>query len=427
MLLPGRIAAFQDIRQSRKPESSKVGDFDPLRLSKLAVVVTCSDDQGEQQTTYERLVEDVFLECLLAKGHTVVARSDVAALLKEKSLAESGLTEDTATTVGKFLNVPAVLIVRITEVSTDNSRPAMMVGRVSLTARLLNVETGAVMWTGKHRESDRVTTPAACSRILYKTAAVLAETFPDRGTGAALLSKRTIDPHTVPKLAVLVIGEPRRLTRGASFRGQDPSNPRIKSKAPEGADTDSRSDQERIVEEAFTQVLADRGYRLVSRSDLRAILREQQFQQSGFTEDNAVAIGKLLNIPAVLVVRITDFAVDAIPDKVSGRVVALSRAGVGARIIQVGRGEIWWTHGEWQARQAESARYGSRILDTVATSVASFVPPPPKSDMLAQATRLANLGQVTAAQNACRAVIKAYPNSSEARSADTKLRQLSDR
>jgi hypothetical protein len=108
-------------------------------------------------------------------------------------------------------------------------------------------------------------------------------------------------------------------------------------------------------------------------------------------------------------------------------VVALSRAGVGARIIQVGRGEIWWTHGEWQARQAESARYGSKILDTVASSVASFVPPPSsKSDMLAQASRLANLGQVTAAQNACRAVIKAYPNSSEAKSANTKLRQLSE-
>src|SRR5262249_8110918 len=108
---------------------------------------------------------------------------------------------------------------------------------------------------------------------------------------------------------------------------------------------------------------------------------------------------------------------------------ALARAGVGARIIQVGRGEIWWTHGEWQARQAESIRYGSKILDTVASSVASFVPPAPnsKSEMLTQATRLATLGQVSAAQNACRAVIRAYPNTSEARSADAKLRALSDK
>ena len=86
---------------------------------------------------------------------------------------------------------------------------------------------------------------------------------------------------SLDKLAVVVVGN-NRLPRAAP-----------------------QSDQQRLVEDEFLQVLIEKGYSLVSRSDMASVMKEQTFQRSGVTEDNAAALGKLLNVPAVLVVRIT--------------------------------------------------------------------------------------------------------------------------
>jgi hypothetical protein len=278
------------------------------------------------------------------------------------------------------------------------------------------------------------TTPAACTRVLFRTAAALAEAFPDKGAGDTLVASKAIDPKTLPKLAVIMVGgrsrsgpktdlqpmpdlaETKRSRSRASAR---PSNI-------ESYPMDSASDPERLVEEAFTLALTQKGYRLLSRSDLRSIAKEQEFQQSGFTEENAVAAGKLMNVTAVLVVRITDFAAEPLQEMATARQVTLSRATLGARLIEVRRGEIVWTHSEWLARDANTAHYAIRVLETVAKGVASFFPAASdsKSTMLFQAARLANLGQLTGAQKAYRAVVKTYPNTNEARTAEAKLRSF---
>src|SRR5436309_2220198 len=109
-------AAAQSPKGGKKPEASKAASFDPAALPKLAVLVVGGESaRGASQADHHRLVEDVFLEALLAKGHAVVARSDVESLFKEKKFQGSGLTEEQATAVGKFLNVPAVLVVRVTD------------------------------------------------------------------------------------------------------------------------------------------------------------------------------------------------------------------------------------------------------------------------------------------------------------------------
>lgn len=73
----------------------------------------------------------------------------------------------------------------------------------------------------------------------------------------------SFDPAKATKLAVIVEGN---------------SRPRM---------TQTQTDQQRLVEDQFIEILIQKGYSLVSRSDIQSVMKEQQFQRSGLTEDNA--------------------------------------------------------------------------------------------------------------------------------------------
>jgi hypothetical protein len=357
------------------------------------------------------------------------------------------MTEELAASVGKLLNVPAVLVIRVTDDSVESTGASNFTARAGIGARLINVQTGAILWNGKHSDSEQVAARDASSGILLKTTAALAEAFPEKKAGYDPTSERPIDPKSVAKLAVITVGGashpgnqlmrgPTNLS-GAGLRG--PSQP------------DAQTDQQRQVEDAFIQVLIEKGYHLVSRSDLQSVAKEQQFQKSGLTEDNAVALGKLLNVPAVLMVRITDYAADnhqafglnqgfgalqppgakqgtRQPGGAAKRQEphTTARAALAARLIDVNRGEIWWTHGTWMSKEVSSKGDATKVLDNAAKEVAEYFPPAPDSQktLFAQAGNLERLGQITAALNYYRVVNKKYPESSEGKRAETRLKAL---
>ena len=412
------ILAIQDLpKRAKMPEISQVEDFDAKSLPKLAVLVLGSENTREQQSEYQRIVEDVFLESLLAKGHTVVARSDVDSLFKEKKFQNSGMTEEVAASVGKFLNVPAVFVIRINEVTFDMGRRSQPgLGKASIGARLLDVKTGVILWNGKHSESDQVSSKSACCGLVMKTAARLAEMFPEKTLTSDPNAKK-IEPKSFPKLAVIMIG-------GASSNRRSNSGP--------GSGPGRQNDQQRMVEDAFIQVLTQKRYQLVSRSDLQSIAKEQQFQQSGLTEDNAVSVGKLLNVPAVLIVRITDFSTEtreAPSRQQQQRPSSITRVGIGARLVDVGSGQLIWTHGEWITRDIVNKSEATDILDEAAKDVVNFLPPRPgKSiELIEQADRLERFFQKTAALNLFRTVVNTFPDSPEAEKAALKIKELTDK
>ncbi len=413
--------ALQDLpKRAKMPEVSQVEDFDAKSLPKLAVLVLGSENTREQQSEYQRIVEDVFLESLLAKGHTVVARSDVDSLFKEKKFQNSGMTEEVAASVGKFLNVPAVFVIRINEVTFDMGRRSQPgLGKASIGARLLDVKTGVILWNGKHSESDPVSSKSACCGLVMKTAARLAEMFPEKTLTSDPNAKK-IEPKSYPKLAVIMIG-------GAS------SNRRSNSGPGPGPGPGRQNDQQRMVEDAFIQVLTQKRYQLVSRSDLQSIAKEQQFQQSGLTEDNAVSVGKLLNVPAVLIVRITDFSTETreAPSRrqEQQRPASITRVGIGARLVDVGSGQLIWTHGEWITRDIVNKSEATDILDEAAKDVVNFLPPRPSKsiELIEQADRLERFFQKTAALNLFRAVVNTFPNSPEAEKAALKIKELTNK
>lgn len=64
---------------------------------------------------------------------------------------------------------------------------------------------------------------------------------------------------------------------------------------------------EQSMEDEFTQALMEKGYVVATRSEIARVIQEQHFQQVGATDADAVKLGKLLNVSAVLLCNLSDF------------------------------------------------------------------------------------------------------------------------
>lgn len=95
----------------------------------------------------------------------------------------------------------------------------------------------------------------------------------------------------------------------------------------------------RSVEDVFTAALLGKRYKVASRSDVDRILQEMKFQQSGLTDADAKKIGRILNVPAVLI-----GSVPRSQEKVfrSGSKIKHIEIQFSARLIDVESSEVLW-------------------------------------------------------------------------------------
>jgi len=96
----------------------------------------------------------------------------------------------------------------------------------------------------------------------------------------------------------------------------------------------------RVIEDEFILMLLDKGYSVASRTDAESILREMKFQHSGLTDQDAAQVGRLLNVPAVLIVTVTHLKTERRGG--SNYVYYVTNAAMGARLLSVQSGEIFW-------------------------------------------------------------------------------------
>ena len=79
----------------------------------------------------------------------------------------------------------------------------------------------------------------------------------------------------------------------------------------------------------FIQELMSKGYACVERTEIKRIEKEQDFQASGVTSNEGAAqIGKILNVPVVMLINIPKFE---------------SKISLNARLVRVEDGLILWT------------------------------------------------------------------------------------
>lgn len=365
------VAQTRKPAKGKAPETSSDASFQPDDLAKLAVIAYTEERRGQSQSDQQRLVEDIFVQTLLDRGHLVVARSDLKSVLTEQELENSGLTDSNAVALGKLLNVPAVLVIRITEYALETQRASsnntrVQTARATVGARLISVDTGGIWWQGTHSLSDTVQVKGELVQVLAQVAERLARAFPAKSSKPS-----GFDPEAVDKLAVVMVGDPRR-------RSSIPSLSR---------GGQQRTDDERLVEDKLGILLSNKGYALVSRSDLEALMREKSLQGSGLTEENASELGKLLNVPAVMVVRITECEAEEFQKKASGSKsktgtrqtgstarANMATAALGARLISVQTGEVLWCRTAIDAQEVGGKLETSQVLAKVAKKIGDTLP-----------------------------------------------------
>ena len=133
-------------------------DFD--RYTRIAVI-SFSDYPGKPGSGLQ--VADIVSMELLKLGIDVVDRTSLDKVLREQSLGSSGLVDDyTSPEIGKLLGVNAIMTGTLTEWSTtvtdiqliQGGAPANMpISAAGITMKLIDVETGQIIWSGNARAS----------------------------------------------------------------------------------------------------------------------------------------------------------------------------------------------------------------------------------------------------------------------------------
>ncbi len=122
---------------SSSGESYAAAGYNFANLDKVAIVEVTGRVYGDAA---KNQISNMFVMELMKKGYTVVERSQVKALLKEQEFQASDLASDQgAAKAGRILNVPAVMTIDIPKYGNE---------KMSMSAKLIDVETAAILWIG---------------------------------------------------------------------------------------------------------------------------------------------------------------------------------------------------------------------------------------------------------------------------------------
>lgn len=134
----------------------------------------------------------------------------------------------------------------------------------------------------------------------------------------------------------------------------------------------------RMVEDEFMRAAIERGYTLAARSDLEAILREQDLQSGQITEDVLARAGRVLNVDGVVLVTIN--SVDVFEAKpmiyTEGQDYYAANVAISARMIGAQEANVLWISSYTGSQRISGRRTedAGSALTGVAYVVASGLP-----------------------------------------------------
>lgn len=99
------------------------------------------------------------------------------------------------------------------------------------------------------------------------------------------------------------------------------------------------------VEDAFMRAIMAKGYILAARSDVDEVVRELRFQARGYTAQDVMRIGNMLNVTGLVIASIdnTSMRSESYQRKDGSRnTVYYSDATVSARLVSVQQAEVLW-------------------------------------------------------------------------------------
>jgi hypothetical protein len=111
--------------------------YDFSQVEKIAIVAV---EGAVKSETAKDQIADIFAMELLDNGYSPIGRAQVRSKLREQELESSELTTaEAAVEAGLILKVPVVMVVEVPHFNEE----------ITMTAKLIDVEDGSIIWMGK--------------------------------------------------------------------------------------------------------------------------------------------------------------------------------------------------------------------------------------------------------------------------------------
>jgi len=160
--------------------------FSPEVYNRIAIYVVDRTRSSLEEGALQQ-VEDEFMHAVIEKGYILAARSDIKQVAKELDLQASSFTEEALARKAKVLNVSAILLVSINELSTSEYQPTIYVQgqryyrtSVSISARLISAELSQVVWISSYSGTYEVNDRRYEHKALAPAARIVAKSLPSR-------------------------------------------------------------------------------------------------------------------------------------------------------------------------------------------------------------------------------------------------------
>lgn len=125
-------------------------DYDFTRIKRVAVLPFNSSVFSNESGT---MVSELFIKYLLRAGYNVVERAELDAIMKEYQLSQSSLYNSEQVKQFKLSGIDAIVTGTITKNLPeqnlyDNGYPRFIAAQAGITCRMIDVETGEILWAG---------------------------------------------------------------------------------------------------------------------------------------------------------------------------------------------------------------------------------------------------------------------------------------
>jgi hypothetical protein len=196
------------MEEEPQARSTSSRGFEPRAYEKIAVLVKDNTDSYyRRRSGLRRQVENVFTQAASTRGYQLATRSQVEAIKDEIRFEDTGWTEQDPTEPGHLYNVSALLIVNINESYVeeesslaskapeperdnffgrlldsflDNTPEEVHYATASVSADLISVREGRVLWNGYYEGSVEVGEDEPEGQAIPAVSEVVAEALPGR-------------------------------------------------------------------------------------------------------------------------------------------------------------------------------------------------------------------------------------------------------
>ncbi|MCB4792892.1 MAG: CsgG/HfaB family protein [Elusimicrobia bacterium] len=128
-------------------------DYDFNKIKRVAVI---DFQNAPNDPVSGAMAQDLFIKYMLLAGYNVVERGELEQILKERHIALSGMVEPKeAKTLGRISGIDAIVTGSVQQFIPENyfyegGNPRFIAAQVGVTARMIDVGTGEVLWSGSN-------------------------------------------------------------------------------------------------------------------------------------------------------------------------------------------------------------------------------------------------------------------------------------